>query len=204
MLSSEFIELARHEPLKLARALLRCFRSWASAGFLLDDFKAQQFTLDGRGDVYLVDGPSLLRAFPVGEAVYRATSHHRQKNNLPPPPSNCRKNADCPSTKAHHACGVAGDCEAGARGAPTHRRTMYEHFGAASGGRRRRFRVAAVASTGGLRAERPTAVLGLQVESADEANVWRDRARALDALVAADDTRGAHSGRKSVARLSPT
>ena len=85
VLSSEFIELARHKPLELARALLRCFRSWASAGFLLDDFKAQQFTLDGRGDVYLVDGPSLLRAFPVGEAVYRATSHHRQKNNLPPP-----------------------------------------------------------------------------------------------------------------------
>ena len=93
---------------------------------------------------------------------------------------------------------------AGVRRAPTHRRTMYEHFGAASGGRRRRFRVAAVASTGGLRAERPTAVLGLQVESVDEANVWRDRARALDALVAADDTRGAHSGRKSVARLSPS
>ena len=85
-------------------ALLRCFRSWASAGFLLDDFKAQQFTLDEKGDVYLVDGPSLLRAFPVGEAVYRATSHHRQKNNLPPPLwSDCRDcaNADCPSTKAH-------------------------------------------------------------------------------------------------------
>ena len=159
VLSSEFIELARHEPLKLARALLRCFRSWASAGFLLDDFKAQQFTLDGRGDVYLVDGPSLLRAFPVGEAVYRATSHHllfqgkldkygaklkeatgdeerrkyaakvakfreqldklgEEKNNLPPPPSACRKDTDCPSTKAHHACGAEGDCEAGARGAP--------------------------------------------------------------------------------------
>jgi len=162
VLSDQLIELARHEPLKLARALLRCFRSWASAGFLLDDFKAQQFTLDDRGDVYLVDGPSLLRAFPVGEAVYRATSHHllfqgklakygaklkeakgasnnegvakyaakvakfqaqlealgEEKNNLPPPPSSCRKNADCPSTKAHHACGSEGDCEAGARGAP--------------------------------------------------------------------------------------
>ena len=156
VLSDQFIELARHKPLELARALLRCFRSWASAGFLLDDFKAQQFTLDGRGDVYLVDGPSLLRAFPVGEAVYRATSHHllfqgkldkyagklkeatgaeerrkyaakvakfraqldalgEEKNNLPPPPSDCRKHADCPSTKAHHACGVEGDCEAGAR-----------------------------------------------------------------------------------------
>jgi hypothetical protein len=159
VLSDQFIDLARREPLKLARALLRCFRSWASAGFLLDDFKAQQFTLDEKGDVYLVDGPSLLRAFPVGEAVYRATSHHllfqgkldkyagklkeatgaeerqkyaakvakfqaqldalgEEKNNLAPPPSDCRKHADCPSTKAHHACGVAGDCEAGARGAP--------------------------------------------------------------------------------------
>ena len=162
VLSSEFIELARHEPLKLARALLRCFRSWASAGFLLDDFKAQQFTLDEKGDIYLVDGPSLLRAFPVGEAVYRATSHHllfqgklakygaklkeakgasnnegvtkyaakvakfqeqlealgEEKNNLAPPPSDCATNADCPATKAHHACGSAGDCESGARGAP--------------------------------------------------------------------------------------
>ena len=62
----------------------------------------------------------------------------------------------------------------------------------------------AVASAGRLRAERPTAVLGLQVKSADGAKVRRDRARALDALAAADDTRGAHSGRKSVARLSPT
>ena len=162
VLSSEFIALARHEPLKLARALLRCFRSWASAGFLLDDFKAQQFTLDEKGDIYLVDGPSLLRAFPVGEAVYRATSHHllfqgklakygaklkeakgasnnegvtkyaakvakfqeqlealgEEKNNLAPPPSDCATNADCPATKAHHACGSAGDCESGARGAP--------------------------------------------------------------------------------------
>jgi hypothetical protein len=159
VLSDQFIDLARREPLKLARALLRCFRSWASAGFLLDDFKAQQFTLDEKGDVYLVDGPSLLRAFPVGEAVYRATSHHllfqgkldkyagklkeatgaeerqkyaakvakfqaqldalgEEKNNLAPPPSDCRKHADCPSTKAHHACGSGGDCEAGARGAP--------------------------------------------------------------------------------------
>ena len=58
---------------ELARALLRCFGPGRLCRFLLDDFKAQ-FTLDAHGDVYLVDGPSLLRAFPVGEAVYRATS----------------------------------------------------------------------------------------------------------------------------------
>ena len=34
--------------------------SFASAGYVVDDFKAQQFTLDARGSIYLVDGPRLL------------------------------------------------------------------------------------------------------------------------------------------------
>ena len=78
VLSSDFLARARDKPLELARALLRCFRSWATAGFLLDDFKAQQFTLDSHGDVYLVDGPSSLRESAVGGAVYRAVRHGRQ------------------------------------------------------------------------------------------------------------------------------
>ncbi|KAH8082976.1 hypothetical protein JL720_8486 [Aureococcus anophagefferens] len=50
---------ARTDPLGLAAAWLRCFRSFAErGGFVLTDFKADQFTLDARGDVYLVDGPA--------------------------------------------------------------------------------------------------------------------------------------------------
>ena len=50
---------ARSAPLDLARAWLRCFRSFAErGGFVLTDFKPEQFTLDANGDIYLVDGPA--------------------------------------------------------------------------------------------------------------------------------------------------
>ena len=50
---------ARTDPLGLAAAWLRCFRSFAErGGFVLTDFKADQFTLDARGEIYLVDGPA--------------------------------------------------------------------------------------------------------------------------------------------------
>ncbi|KAH8060670.1 hypothetical protein JL722_4783 [Aureococcus anophagefferens] len=49
---------ARTDPLGLAAAWLRCFRAAERGGFVLTDFKADQFTLDARGDVYLVDGPA--------------------------------------------------------------------------------------------------------------------------------------------------
>ena len=56
---SAYDEMAREDPLHLARSWLRCFRSFAErGGFVLTDFKADQFTLDARGDVYLVDGPA--------------------------------------------------------------------------------------------------------------------------------------------------
>ena len=50
---------ARDAPLDVARAWLRCFRSFGErGGFVLTDFKPEQFTLDANGDIYLVDGPA--------------------------------------------------------------------------------------------------------------------------------------------------
>ena len=50
---------ARDAPLDLVRAWLRCFRSFGErGGFVLTDFKPEQFTLDANGDIYLVDGPA--------------------------------------------------------------------------------------------------------------------------------------------------
>ncbi len=56
-LSAAFVKRAETHPLHLARSLLACFQSWASAGFVQDDFYAPQFTLSDGGDIYLVDGP---------------------------------------------------------------------------------------------------------------------------------------------------
>ena len=107
--------LARSAPLALAAALLRCFKSFSDAGWLLDDFKPQQFTLDARGRVYHVDGPSLLAASPLGRAVVGLSP--AAKNVLPAPPTSCAFDSACPRSKAHHACARPGDCEAGAAGA---------------------------------------------------------------------------------------
>ena len=55
---SVYDEMAREDPLHLARSWLRCFRSFAErGGFVLTDFKVDQFTL-GDGEIYLVDGPA--------------------------------------------------------------------------------------------------------------------------------------------------
>ena len=55
---SAYDEMARENPLHLARSWLRCFRSFAErGGFVLTDFKVDQFTL-GDGEIYLVDGPA--------------------------------------------------------------------------------------------------------------------------------------------------
>ena len=58
-LSKAYDHRARKHPIEVARAWFRCFRSFGErGGFVLTDFKADQFTLDARGDVYLVDGPA--------------------------------------------------------------------------------------------------------------------------------------------------
>ena len=63
-LSAAFVKRAETHPLHLARSLLACFQSWASAGFLQDDFYAPQFTLSDEGAIFLVDGPCLLYTSP--------------------------------------------------------------------------------------------------------------------------------------------
>ena len=72
-LSVAFIKRAETHPLHLARSLLACFQSWASAGFLQDDFYAPQFTLSDDGAIFLVDGPDdFLLSSPLGNSVVRA------------------------------------------------------------------------------------------------------------------------------------
>ncbi|KAH8047484.1 serine/threonine kinase [Aureococcus anophagefferens] len=59
LLSPAYAGRARDAPLDLARAWLRCFRSFAErGGFVLTDFKPAQFALDGLGRLTLVDGPA--------------------------------------------------------------------------------------------------------------------------------------------------
>ena len=56
---SAYDEMAREDPLHLARSWLRCFRSFGErGGFVLTDFKVNQFTLGRDGEIYLVDGPA--------------------------------------------------------------------------------------------------------------------------------------------------
>ena len=45
-MSRAFDKRARKRPLELAKAILACFGAWASRGYILDDFKAQQFAMD--------------------------------------------------------------------------------------------------------------------------------------------------------------
>ena len=117
-LSDAFRTRAAKQPLQLARSLLMCFQSWTAAGFLEDDFKAEQFTLDGTGQIYLVDGPHLRGDSLLGEAVARTWPHRGAANMLNRDVRTCTQDADCPFTKENHSCRGAGTCEPGARGAP--------------------------------------------------------------------------------------
>ena len=77
---------ARSAPLDLARAWLRCFRSFGErGGFVLTDFKPEQFTLDANGDIYLVDGPAP-NSGPIAALARRHFTkkgwHHKQANKL--------------------------------------------------------------------------------------------------------------------------
>ena len=118
VLSVAFRRRAATQPLQLARSLFACFRSWTAAGFLEDDFKAEQFTLDGSGHIYLVDGPHLRGDSLLGEAVARTWPHRGAANMLNRDVRTCAQDADCPFTKENHSCRGAGTCEPGARGAP--------------------------------------------------------------------------------------
>jgi hypothetical protein len=117
-LSDAFRTRAAKQPLALARSLLACFQSWTAAGFLEDDFKAEQFTIDGTGQIYLVDGPHLRGDSLLGEAVARTWPHRGAANMLNREVRTCAQDADCPFTKENHSFRGAGTCEPGARGAP--------------------------------------------------------------------------------------
>ncbi len=73
LMSRAFDKRARKRPLELAKAILECFGAWASRGYILDDFKAQQFAMDsdGTGTICMVDGPKRLTESPLGKAPLR-------------------------------------------------------------------------------------------------------------------------------------
>ncbi|KAH8099026.1 hypothetical protein JL720_2000 [Aureococcus anophagefferens] len=59
MFPAQYNQLARDAPLALAKAWFKCFRSFGErGGFVLTDFKPEQFTFDDRGHICLVDGPA--------------------------------------------------------------------------------------------------------------------------------------------------
>ena len=101
ILSTAYARRAEHSPLELARALIACFQSFA-ANFLLDDFRVTQFTLDGKGHIYLVDGPKVLHNSSLGDQVYDVwgTRHNQEDNTV----RNCASDGDCPATHRLHSC----------------------------------------------------------------------------------------------------
>ena len=96
-------DIARRRPLRLARALLECFRSFSEeGGYFLDDLTWRQFSIreePGKPPVVtIVDGPKALDA-PV--RPYLGASGHV----LPLPNStSCKLNSQCPATRKHHSC----------------------------------------------------------------------------------------------------
>ena len=114
ILSTAYARRAEHSPLELARALLACFQSFA-ANFLLDDFRVTQFTLDGKGHIYLVDGPKVLHNSSLGDQVYDVwgTRHNQEDNTV----RNCAGDGDCPATHRLHSC-LDNVCEPGSLPAP--------------------------------------------------------------------------------------
>ncbi len=132
IVSEAFRKRASEHPLHLARSLLACFQSWASAGFLQDDFYAPQFTLSDDGAIFLVDGPDdFLLSSPLGNAVVHAwgTRNESEPCHLNRmalrdvhggkcAPQACQSDHDCPWTRESHSCRGAGSCEPRSRGAP--------------------------------------------------------------------------------------
>ena len=114
ILSTAYARRAEHSPLELARALLACFQSFAG-NFLLDDFRVTQFTLDGKGHIYLVDGPKVLHNSSLGDQVYDVwgTRHNQEDNTA----LACAGDGDCPATHRLHSC-LDNVCEPGSLPAP--------------------------------------------------------------------------------------
>lgn len=121
------------------RITCHCRRPDTQAGWLQDDFRAQQFTMDGTGRVYLVDGPQLLANWPLGRQVLQTWSprHHGtnadsaargRESDLNLYRAPCERDADCPFTRESHSCHTPGICERGSRGAPESRENCRHGF----------------------------------------------------------------------------
>ena len=122
ILSTAYARRAEHSPLELARALIACFQSFAE-NFLLDDFRVTQFTLDGKGHIYLVDGPKVLHNSSLGDRVYDVwgTRHNQEDNSA----LACAGDGDCPATHRLHSCRDSV-CEPGSLPAPEATGTCHE------------------------------------------------------------------------------
>ena len=81
----------------------------------MDDFRVTQFTLDGKGHIYLVDGPKVLHNSSLGDQVYDVwgTRHNQEDNSA----LACAGDGDCPATHRLHSC-RDGVCEPGSLPAP--------------------------------------------------------------------------------------
>ena len=96
-------DMARKRPLRLAKALLECFRSFSEeGGYFLDDLTWRQFSIreePGRPPIItIVDGPKVLDG-PTRR--YVGASGHI----LPFPNSTaCSSNSRCRATRRHHSC----------------------------------------------------------------------------------------------------
>ena len=114
VMAPAYARRAEHSPLELARALIACFQSFAG-NFLLDDLRVTQFTLSGKGDIYLVDGPKVLHDSSLGDQVNDVwhTRHNQEDNTV----RTCASDGDCPATHRLHSC-LDNVCEPGSLPAP--------------------------------------------------------------------------------------
>jgi hypothetical protein len=120
-LKKPYLEAAKHEPVALARSLLRCFESFSTGGFFMDDFASRQFTMSPHTkQIFVVDGPDFLPG-PFADYVKLSSNgtvpQIRHANR-----GACTQDSDCPATSCHHSCSCLNRaCEHGSVGAPESR-----------------------------------------------------------------------------------
>lgn len=145
-LNPEYVRLASARPYTLARAILRCFQSFAEVGgYFLDDFNAKQFALDASARepaIYVIDAPDALSDAARHACVGPHGSGKASRQWFAPkclfgnhsgeprwarprgakcmaPDAACERDFQCPSTNYKHSCSVPGKpCEPGSAGAP--------------------------------------------------------------------------------------
>ena len=105
----------RAAPLAAAKALVECVRSFADAGYFLEDLDGGRFALDeATGEIYTIAAPEPLATSPIlgvldwalhGARTNRS-AHHRTRWDRG---KACRSDGDCPATVAPHRC-AKDDC----------------------------------------------------------------------------------------------